>query len=164
MPPDGKRPKGNIHWVPENALPVEVRLYNHLFTVPFVTDNWENEVNPTSEVIVETALVDPSVMNQGVYPSPETHFQFERVGVFVVDKDSKNGKLVVNRTVPLKVDTHTHTYIHICSSPILFTFSSSIWIFLKLNHLSISLFFLFFVTHQKNYKIGFKIRPAAACF
>lgn len=105
MPPDGKRPKGNIHWVPENAIPIEVRLYNHLFTVPFVTTNWQNEINQESEIIMRNALVDPSILignNQN--PSPETHFQFERVGVFVVDKDSmKDGKLVVNRTVPLKV-------------------------------------------------------------
>lgn len=150
MPPDGKRPKGNIHWVPENALPVEVRLYNHLFTVPFVTDNWENEVNPTSEVIVETALVDPSVMNQGVYPSPETHFQFERVGVFVVDKDSKNGKLVVNRTVPLKVDTHTHTYIHICSSPYFVYFFFIYMDFFKTKpSLYLFVFFVFCNTSKK---------------
>jgi len=105
LPPDGKRPRGNIHWVPSNAVPAEVRLYGHLFTVPFVTTNWEAELNHGSEVVVETALVDPSVLDaSGALPIAEEHFQFERVGVFVVDKDtSASGRLVFNRTVPLKV-------------------------------------------------------------
>jgi glutaminyl-tRNA synthetase len=106
LPPDGKRPRGNVHWVPDSAVSLgEVRLYDHLFTVPFVTTNWENELNPHSEVIIKTALVDPSILeSNGALPLPESHFQFERVGVFVVDKDtSTEGKLIVNRTVPLKV-------------------------------------------------------------
>lgn len=157
LPPDGKRPKGNVHWVPENAVPVEVRrvgppwphslaplasgerhpffvhfgfrlvsligfhhflllslprplspnqarLYGHLFKVPFVSSNWEAELNHESEVVVTGALADPSILVEGVAPRPETHFQFERVGVFVVDKDSAAlGRIVVNRTTPLKV-------------------------------------------------------------
>jgi glutaminyl-tRNA synthetase len=105
LPPDEKRPRGNIHWVPEHSLPAEVRLYDHLFTVPFVTSNWEKELNHKSEVIVKSALVDPSILSSsGAIPVPETHFQFERVGVFVVDRDSAaEGKLIFNRTVPLKV-------------------------------------------------------------
>jgi len=105
VPPDGKRPRGNIHWVPQHAIPAEVRLYDHLFTVPFVTSNWEKELNHESEVIVRSALVDPSILSSaGVMPMPETHFQFERVGVFVIDKDcAMEGRLILNRTVPLKV-------------------------------------------------------------
>lgn len=103
LPPDGKRPRGNVHWVPDGAVPVEVRLYDHLFSVPLVTANWEKELNRESEVILCNSLVDPSVLSaDGALPVPETHFQFERVGIFVVDRDS-GGKLIVNRTVPLKV-------------------------------------------------------------
>jgi tRNA synthetases class I (E and Q), anti-codon binding domain len=48
------RPKGTLSWVPvENAVSAEVRLYNHLFTVPTpaTDDTWEKQVNPESEVI-----------------------------------------------------------------------------------------------------------------
>lgn len=112
LPPEGTpgvsksgRPNGNVHWVPENAVALEARIYGHLFTVPFVTANWEQELNHGSEVIVKTALVDPSVLSpEGGLPAPETHFQFERVGIFVVDRDSAaQGRLIVNRTAPLKV-------------------------------------------------------------
>jgi len=120
-PPDGKRPKGNLHWVPSgSAVPLEVRLYGHLFTVPFPTANWEQELNKDSLVVCEDALVDPSILGEGgALPAPETHFQFERVGVFVVDKGSGctedcgggggggegggSRRLVMNRTVALKV-------------------------------------------------------------
>jgi hypothetical protein len=105
LPPDGKRPRGNLHWVPSSAISLEVRLYDHLFKVPFVSSNWENELNHNSEVVLKDALVDPSVLSStGAHPDPEEHFQFERIGIFVVDKDSaKDGRLIVNRTVPLKV-------------------------------------------------------------
>jgi hypothetical protein len=104
LPPDGKRPRGNVHWVPSTAVPVEVRLYDHLFKVPFVSASWEKELNHNSEVVITGALVDPSVLGAaGAFPAPEQHFQFERIGIFVVDKDSTDGRLVVNRTVPLKV-------------------------------------------------------------
>jgi hypothetical protein len=44
--------------------------------------------------------VDNSVFKHS--PAPEKHFQFERVGFFVVDKDTADGKLVFNLTVTLK--------------------------------------------------------------
>jgi glutaminyl-tRNA synthetase len=110
------KPKTFITWVPKpTAVPCEVRVYNHLFTVPEPTDTWEDEINPESEVVYPSAFVDPSVRElAGV---DESHvdawksnqaFQFERMGYFVVDIDTtyKNetgdGKLVFNRTVSLK--------------------------------------------------------------
>jgi hypothetical protein len=63
-------------------------MYSHLFTVEEPSDaNWEAELNPESEVVFPNALVDPSMFRWK--PVPETHFQFERLGFFVVDKDSK---------------------------------------------------------------------------
>lgn len=103
------KPKGTIQWVPAStAVKVEVRLYNHLFTVEEPTDEgWESELNPQSEVVIRDALIDSSIFNWK--PVPEKHFQFERIGFFVVDKDSvidatnpKNSKLVLNLTVNLK--------------------------------------------------------------
>jgi glutaminyl-tRNA synthetase len=102
--------KGNLHWV-SGAAPgvpppaVEVRLYEHLFTteVPGSTGDWEAELNPHSEVILRGALAAPSLLAPGGV-APLDHFQFERVGFFVVDKDSDvaAGKLVFNLTVGLK--------------------------------------------------------------
>ena len=44
------KPKTYISWVPADGIRCEVRVYNHLFTVPEPTDLWEDEVNPKSEI------------------------------------------------------------------------------------------------------------------
>jgi glutaminyl-tRNA synthetase len=102
------KPKGTIQWIPKSAaIPVEVRLYNNLFTVEEPNDDtWEAELNPESEIVLPKALVDSSFVN---YLSPESYVQFERIGYFIVDKDSvidaknvKNSKIVLNLTVNLK--------------------------------------------------------------
>ncbi len=103
--PDGRKVKATIHWVSaEHALPVEVRLYDHLFTKPDPDEveagkDWRSNLNPNSLEVAE-ALVEPSM--QGA--SPGTRYQFERVGYFCVDPDSTKERLVFNRTVGL-VDT-----------------------------------------------------------
>jgi len=96
------KPKGSIQWVPaSSAVPIEARIYNPLFTVEEPTDaGWEAELNPESEIVNTGALVDPSLLSWN--PVPEMHFQFERLGFFVVDKDSTEGKIVLNMTVNLK--------------------------------------------------------------
>ncbi len=100
--------KGNLHWVsgsaPGVAPPaVEVRLYDHLFhtEVPGSTGDWESELNPKSEVVLRTAVANPSLLARTKHLD---RFQFERVGYFVADKDSDfaAGKLVFNLTVGLK--------------------------------------------------------------
>lgn len=108
-----EKPKTWISWVPaETAIPCEVRVYNHLFTVPEPTDLWEEEINPESEIIYENAFVDPSVRalvdkkDVSLIKSNQA-LQFERMGYFVVDVDSTyesngNGRLIFNRTVTLK--------------------------------------------------------------
>ena len=94
--------KGKLHWVPENALSVEVRLYNNLFTVPNPGKNenvdWRTEINTESEIVVKS-LIDSSVTGA----QPGTCFQFERVGYFVVDKDSTADHMVFNRSCGLKL-------------------------------------------------------------
>jgi glutaminyl-tRNA synthetase len=100
--PDEK-PKTSIQWVPAStAIPVETRLYSHLFTVEEPSDvTWEQELNPESEVVMNQALADPSLK---IHAAAEKHVQFERLGFFVFDKDSdfQNNKFVVNLTVNLK--------------------------------------------------------------
>ena len=109
----GALPKGNLHWVspatPGGApLPVCVRMYDHLFLgdVPGESGDWESEINPLSEQVVSGALGEASLAAPGGAP-PGTHFQFERAGFFVVDKDSREGALVFNSTVPLKESVET---------------------------------------------------------
>lgn len=96
------KPKGSIQWVPAStAVPVEARIYNPLFTVEEPTDlGWEAELNAESEIVNTQALVDPSLLTWK--PKAEDHFQFERLGFFVVDRDSTAEKLVLNMTVNLK--------------------------------------------------------------
>jgi glutaminyl-tRNA synthetase len=103
-PSDGRRIKGTVHWVSaQHALPIEVRVYDRLFTVdnPGMGEHEDylSYINPNSLVVYDEALVEPSV--QGT--TAEKHFQFERQGFFVTDMvDSKPEKLVFNRTVALK--------------------------------------------------------------
>lgn len=77
-----------------------MRQYETLFKSPKAggdTDDWMNDLNPTSEVVV-TAAVEPFLM-QAVLGN---RFQFERVGFYAVDKDSTPTHLVFNRTVTMK--------------------------------------------------------------
>lgn len=97
-----KKVKGTIHWVSAaQAVPVEVRLYDRLFTIenPAADENWLNFLNPHSLKILSDALVEPSLSGAKV----GEHIQFERNGYFCVDsRFSTEEKLVFNRTVTLK--------------------------------------------------------------
>jgi glutaminyl-tRNA synthetase len=103
--PDGRKVQGTIHWVSAgHAVPVEVRLYDYLFSKPDPDDvpegqDWKANLNPKS-LEVTSAFVEPSIAGA----TPGSRYQFERVGYFCVDKDSTKDKLVFNRTVTL-VDT-----------------------------------------------------------
>lgn len=107
------KPKSFVTWVPQDGILCEVRLYNHLFTVPEPTDRWEEELNPNSEVVYSKALVDPSIVDMVDAKfvdkwQSNPSFQFERMGYFVLDVDttfdstSGQGRIVFNRTVSLK--------------------------------------------------------------
>ncbi|MBO4926800.1 MAG: glutamine--tRNA ligase/YqeY domain fusion protein [Clostridiales bacterium] len=102
-PADGRRIKATIHWVDtKTALDATVRLYDRLFTVeaPDLADcNYLDFINPDSLTIVEGAKVEASLAEA----KPADRFQFLRIGYFCMDtKDSKDGKLVFNRSVSLK--------------------------------------------------------------
>ncbi len=99
--PDGRRPKGTLHWVSAaHAVPAEVRLYDHLFSSPFPGSAGElfDDLNPASETIVGGAMLEPSLASA---PLGET-VQFERLGYFTPDSDSRPDALVFNRTLTLK--------------------------------------------------------------
>ena len=100
--PDGRKVKGTLHWVSATqGLPVEVRLYDRLFTVenPLADKeiDYTTYLNPRSLEVVR-GVAEPSLATAGA----GERFQFERVGYFCVDPDSKPGALVVNRTITLK--------------------------------------------------------------
>jgi glutaminyl-tRNA synthetase len=103
-PPDGRKVKGTIHWVSaQHAIPAELRLYDKLFIKPDPNDVPEGQdftanLNPQSLDVVSSAKLEPSLANA----KPGDRYQFERVGYFCADPDSKPGKPVFNRTVALK--------------------------------------------------------------
>jgi glutaminyl-tRNA synthetase len=102
--PDGRKVKGTIHWVSAGqAVDAEVRLYDHLFIKPFPEEvpegqDWKVNLNPKSLEVIEHAKVEPSLREAAAGEK----FQFERIGYFSVDKDSKPGRPVFNRAVSLK--------------------------------------------------------------
>ena len=99
--PDGRRPKATLHWVSvASAVPAEVRVYDHLYTRPDpgASDDPLADLNPNSETVVTGAYVEPSLAGA----EPGETVQFERLGYFAADPDSRPGQLVFNRTLTLK--------------------------------------------------------------
>jgi glutaminyl-tRNA synthetase len=95
-----RKVKGTIHWVSApQAIDAEVRLYDRLFTVPDpdADGDFKAHVNPNSLEVVK-AKCEPSLADA----DPTVRYQFERLGYFALDPDSKSGKLVFNRTITLK--------------------------------------------------------------
>jgi len=102
--PDGRKVKSTIHWVSAaHAIDTEVRMYDKLFTVEDPDQVEEGQeftanLNPNSLEVITQAKLEPSLANAPV----EGRYQFERLGYFCVDPDSKPGHSVFNRTVALK--------------------------------------------------------------
>lgn len=97
-----RKVKGTLHWVSiEHALPVEVRMYDRLFTDPAPDSHKDKDfmefINEDSLQVI-TGYAEPSLaeVKEG------DRFQFQRLGYFVVDRDSTEEKTVFNRTVPLR--------------------------------------------------------------
>ena len=100
-PADGRKIPGVIHWVAaDHAVPAEVRLYDRLFRVPEPKDeNYTADLNPDSLTILANCYIEASLKET----APGTGYQFERLGYFCSDlKDSRPGKPVFNRIVPLR--------------------------------------------------------------
>jgi len=102
--PDGRKVKGTIHWVSaDHAVDAEIRLYDNLFTKEEPNDVAEGQdftanLNPNSLEVVSDAKLEPSLRDA----NPGSRYQFERLGYFSVDPDTRPGKLVFNRTVALR--------------------------------------------------------------
>lgn len=97
-----RKVKGTLHWVSaKRAIPVDVRIYDRLFTTPQPDAEKETDfmqfINPESLKTVQ-GFAEPSLKNAEIgHP-----YQFQRIGYFTKDRDSTDEKLVFNRTVTLK--------------------------------------------------------------
>ncbi|MBM3771851.1 MAG: glutamine--tRNA ligase/YqeY domain fusion protein [Acidimicrobiia bacterium] len=102
--PDGRRVKATLHWVSAaHALPVRVRLYDRLFSVEDAEATQEGQtfldhLNPTSLQILTACQAEESLREA----QEMSRYQFERLGYFCVDPDSRSGELIFNRTVSLR--------------------------------------------------------------
>jgi glutaminyl-tRNA synthetase len=102
--PDNRRVQATLHWVSrEHAVPVEVRIYDRLFSVddPEAVANGKtflDNLNPNSLEVLRSCQAEPSLAGAAV----GSRFQFERLGYFCVDADSRPGAMVFNRTVSLR--------------------------------------------------------------
>ena len=97
-----RRVAGTLHWVSiSHAVEAEVRLYDRLFIDEAPDSHKEKNflefMNKSSLEIVK-GFVEPSLLDAKI----GSHYQFQRLGYFVVDKDTTNAKLVFNKTVGLK--------------------------------------------------------------
>tara|TARA_R110002072_G_scaffold7503_2_gene40427 strand:- start:168782 stop:170461 length:1680 start_codon:yes stop_codon:yes gene_type:complete len=97
-----RKVKGTLHWVSvTHALPIEVRLYDRLFTEASPDGDKDRDfidlINPSSLEVI-TGYAEPSLAEREV----EETVQFQRLGYFTVDCDSTATHKVFNRTVPLR--------------------------------------------------------------
>jgi glutaminyl-tRNA synthetase len=108
--PDNRKVKGTIHWVSAaNAVPIEARIYDYLFSterpmeVPPRPDGTPGEftdnLNPQSLEVIPNAWGEPCLAQS----APGDRFQFERLGYFARDPDSGDGgRAVFNKTIGLR--------------------------------------------------------------
>ena len=97
-----KKCKGKINWVAEKKiLSIELRHYNQLFLSDNKTckekyDDWIKDLNPQSlEKVI--AYTDSSISSGKI----DDHYQFEKLGYYIIDQDTRPEKLIFNRTVKL---------------------------------------------------------------
>ncbi|MBM3426935.1 MAG: glutamine--tRNA ligase/YqeY domain fusion protein, partial [Bacteroidetes bacterium] len=98
-----RKVKSTIHWVSvAHAIQAEVREYDRLF-LDESPDTHESKsymdfINPNSLKVIKNAFLEPHLGQA----RPNQSYQFQRLGYFTLDSDSREGKLVFNKTVGLK--------------------------------------------------------------
>ena len=100
-PPDGRKVKATLHWVSAaHGERCEARLYDHLFKVPVPGAEGEviDDLNPASLTVMENCRLEPGVAAM----APGETVQFERLGYFCADPDTRPDRPVFNRVVPLR--------------------------------------------------------------
>ncbi len=104
MPSSPKKARATLHWVSaKHSIDAEIRLYDRLFAVenPAVEkdgQDFKSYLNPNSLECIEACQVEPSLASA----VPGSHLQFERIGYFCIDPDSRPGTPVFNRSVGLR--------------------------------------------------------------
>ena len=97
-----RRVKGTIHWLSaREAKNAEVRIYDRLFQSSDPAEGGRDpltDLNPKSLERVTGCKIEPALAES----APGDRFQFERLGYFCTDPDSRPGAPVFNRTVTLK--------------------------------------------------------------
>jgi glutaminyl-tRNA synthetase len=99
-----RKVKGTLHWVSaRHCKDAEVRLYDRLFAVENPSAETEKDfrelLNPDSLKVLSNVKIEPYLAE---IAKPEEKFQFQRIGYFCVDLDSKPEHLIFNRTITLK--------------------------------------------------------------
>ena len=97
-----RKVKGTLHWVTQkNSLPAKVNIYDRLFNVSspdqIQDKDFKSFINQNSLKTL-TGRVEPGLIKA----KPGDQFQFQRMGYFVLDKDSTQGNLIFNKTVGLR--------------------------------------------------------------
>ena len=112
--PDNRKVKGTIHWVSAaSAVPIEVRLYDYLFSVERPMDvaprpdgspgEFTDNLNPGSLEVIANAWGEPCLADTAPGDGRVTPFQFERLGYFARDPDTgADGRPVFNKTIGLR--------------------------------------------------------------
>ena len=98
-----RKVKGTIHWVSAtDSVEAEVRLYDRLFTDEDPSEIKDKELsellNPESLEVVKGCHIEPFLAGAQL----GEYYQFQRIGYFCLDPDSRPDHLVFNRTVSLK--------------------------------------------------------------
>ncbi len=104
LPGSQRKVKGTLHWVSaEHAVDATARIYDRLFNVENPAAETERDfremLNPDSLKVVEHIKVEPYLAE---IAKPGVPLQFQRIGYFTLDPDSKDGQLIFNRTIALK--------------------------------------------------------------
>jgi glutaminyl-tRNA synthetase len=98
-----RKVKSTIHWVSvAHAIQAVVREYDRLFLDEspdtHESKNYMDFINPNSLKVIKNAYLEPHLGQA----SPNESYQFQRLGYFTLDSDSRAGGLVFNKTVGLK--------------------------------------------------------------
>ncbi len=104
MPGSMRKVKGTLHWVSAaDAVDATVRIYDRLFNVENPAAETERDfrelLNPESLKVVQHVKIEPFLADNA---KSGEHFQFQRIGYFTPDADSREGALIFNRTIALK--------------------------------------------------------------
>ncbi len=100
-----KQCKGILHWLSiSEAENCEVRIYDYLFNIedPSSLEDFKQAINKNSLKILKNAKINKSLaqtISEGA--DKKKHYQFERIGYFLEDYDSKRSNLVLNMSIAL---------------------------------------------------------------